>query len=169
MATAHQIRDLIAQTKTGSVRPRLPREVRDEVCRDAARRIELERRDITLHRSYDHWIQGRTPERAKPTWCVIRDILGWVDQEREVGDEERRNPMKLRPPSLSTRFECTTPYRNRTGWACWLLLLALATGCARLEAVNQPLAHVLAGGSLHHLGEDEAARDRVVGEGSARA
>ena len=40
MATAHQIRDLISQTKTGSVRPRLPREVRDEVCRYAARRRE---------------------------------------------------------------------------------------------------------------------------------
>ena len=38
MATAHQIRDLIAQTKTGGVRPRLPRKVRDEVCRYAARR-----------------------------------------------------------------------------------------------------------------------------------
>jgi hypothetical protein len=38
MATAHQIRDLIAPTKTGSVRPRLPREVRDEVCHYAARR-----------------------------------------------------------------------------------------------------------------------------------
>ena len=40
MATAHQIRDLIAQSRTGSVRPRLPREVRDEVCRYAARRRE---------------------------------------------------------------------------------------------------------------------------------
>ena len=38
MATAHQIRDLIAQTKSSGVRPRLPREVRDEVCRYAARR-----------------------------------------------------------------------------------------------------------------------------------
>ena len=38
MATAHQIRDLIAQTKTSAVRPRLPRQVRDEVCRYAARR-----------------------------------------------------------------------------------------------------------------------------------
>ena len=35
MATAHQIRDLIAQTKTGTVRPRVPREVREEVCRYA--------------------------------------------------------------------------------------------------------------------------------------
>ena len=38
MASAHQIRDLIAQTKTGSVRTRLPREVRDEVCRYAVHR-----------------------------------------------------------------------------------------------------------------------------------
>ncbi len=38
MATAHQIRDLIAQTTTGAVRPRVPREVRDEVCRYAGRR-----------------------------------------------------------------------------------------------------------------------------------
>ena len=38
MATAHQIRDLIAQTTTGTVRPRVPREVRDEVCRYAGRR-----------------------------------------------------------------------------------------------------------------------------------
>ncbi len=35
MATAHQIRDLIAQTTTGTARPRVPREVRDEVCRYA--------------------------------------------------------------------------------------------------------------------------------------
>ena len=38
MASAHQIRDLITQTTTGSVRPRVPREVRDEVCRYAVRR-----------------------------------------------------------------------------------------------------------------------------------
>jgi len=40
MASAHQIRDLISKTTTGSVRPRVPREVRDEVCRYAARRRE---------------------------------------------------------------------------------------------------------------------------------
>ncbi len=38
MATAHQIRDLITQTTTGTARPRVPREVRDEVCRYAVRR-----------------------------------------------------------------------------------------------------------------------------------
>ncbi len=40
MATAHQIRDLITETTTGIVRPRVPREVREEVCRYAARRRE---------------------------------------------------------------------------------------------------------------------------------
>ena len=38
MATGHQIRDLITQTPSGTVRSRVPREVRDEVCRYAARR-----------------------------------------------------------------------------------------------------------------------------------
>ena len=40
MATAHKIRDLIAQTTTGTARHHVPREVRDEVCRYAARRRE---------------------------------------------------------------------------------------------------------------------------------
>ncbi len=40
MATAHQIRELITETTTGTVRPRVPREVREEVCRYAARRRE---------------------------------------------------------------------------------------------------------------------------------
>jgi len=40
MATAHQIRDLITETTTGNLRPRVPREVREEVCRYAARRRE---------------------------------------------------------------------------------------------------------------------------------
>ena len=40
MATAHQIRELITETTTGTLRPRVPREVREEVCRYAARRRE---------------------------------------------------------------------------------------------------------------------------------
>jgi hypothetical protein len=40
MATAHPIRHLITETTTGTVRPRVPREVRDEVCRYATRRRE---------------------------------------------------------------------------------------------------------------------------------
>ena len=38
MATAQQIRDLITQTTSGSVRLGVPREVSDEVCRYAAGR-----------------------------------------------------------------------------------------------------------------------------------
>jgi hypothetical protein len=38
MATAQQIRDLIAQTTSGVLRLRIPCEVRDEVCRYAIRR-----------------------------------------------------------------------------------------------------------------------------------
>jgi hypothetical protein len=38
MATARQIRDLIEQTTSGTARLRVPREVRDEVCRYAVRR-----------------------------------------------------------------------------------------------------------------------------------
>jgi hypothetical protein len=40
MATAHQIRDLITETTTGTVRPRVPREVREEVCHYATHRRE---------------------------------------------------------------------------------------------------------------------------------
>jgi hypothetical protein len=36
MATAHQIRDLITETTTGTVRPRVPREVRDAISRFVA-------------------------------------------------------------------------------------------------------------------------------------
>jgi hypothetical protein len=38
MATAHQMRDLTTQTTTGTVHPRVPREVRDGVCRYTVRR-----------------------------------------------------------------------------------------------------------------------------------
>jgi len=52
MATAHQIRYLIAQTKTGRVRPRLPREVRDEVIyRFNRRRRETELFGFVLNRA----------------------------------------------------------------------------------------------------------------------
>jgi hypothetical protein len=38
MATAQQIRDLISQTTSGTLRLRVPREVRDEACRYVAGR-----------------------------------------------------------------------------------------------------------------------------------
>ena len=42
MATAQQIRDLIEQTTSGTARLRVPREVRDEVCRYAVRSAVLQ-------------------------------------------------------------------------------------------------------------------------------
>jgi len=41
--------------------------------------IDLRQRDNTLTRLYDHWILGKTDDSAIPRWCVIRDVLGWVD------------------------------------------------------------------------------------------
>ena len=41
--------------------------------------IDLKRRDRTLDRLYDYWILGRAADRAEPRWCVIRDVLGWVE------------------------------------------------------------------------------------------
>ncbi len=43
MATAHQIRDLITQTTTGTARPRVPREVRDEVTNRVYLFLSLEK------------------------------------------------------------------------------------------------------------------------------
>ena len=43
MGAPNQIRELTIEITTGSVRPRAPREVREEVCRYAARRRQGER------------------------------------------------------------------------------------------------------------------------------
>jgi Na+/H+-dicarboxylate symporter/ABC-type amino acid transport substrate-binding protein len=41
--------------------------------------IEMKRRDGTLTTLYDHWILGKTAEKAAPRWSVVRDVLHWVD------------------------------------------------------------------------------------------
>ncbi len=41
--------------------------------------IELQKKDGTLKRLYDHWILGLTAVEIKPRWSVIRDVLHWVD------------------------------------------------------------------------------------------
>ncbi|MBW2361853.1 MAG: hypothetical protein JRG84_13170 [Deltaproteobacteria bacterium] len=46
MATAHQIRELIIETTAGSVRPRIPCDVRDEIFRYASAGV-METRCIT--------------------------------------------------------------------------------------------------------------------------
>ena len=82
MATAHQIRDLIAQTKTGSVRPRLPREVRDEVCRYAARRRE----------------QGAPwAVVARETGLDVRKLQRWQSRARRVSAAPVLRPVEVLP------------------------------------------------------------------------
>lgn len=69
MATAHQIRDLIAQTKTGTVRPRVPREVREEVCRYAARRRQED---------------AAWPVIARETGLDVRKLQQWNARARRA-------------------------------------------------------------------------------------
>ena len=82
MTTAHQIRDLIAQTKSGSVRPRLPREVRDEVCRYAARR----------RREGAPWAVI-----ARETGLDIRNLQRWSSRVRASAPVPVLRPVEVMP------------------------------------------------------------------------
>ncbi|HBE69460.1 MAG TPA: hypothetical protein DDW52_15050 [Planctomycetaceae bacterium] len=39
----------------------------------------LKRAEGTYQQLYDHWILGEDNQEKSPRWCVIRDVLGWVD------------------------------------------------------------------------------------------
>jgi Na+/H+-dicarboxylate symporter len=41
--------------------------------------LDLRERDGTTREYYDHWILGKTPRQAQRRWCVMRDVLHWVD------------------------------------------------------------------------------------------
>lgn len=41
--------------------------------------IELKRGRPTYNTLYNHWIYGKDPTHNRPRWCVIRDVLHWVD------------------------------------------------------------------------------------------
>ncbi len=41
--------------------------------------IDLKRTDNTLRKLSDYWILGKSNLPTKPRWCVIRDVLHWVD------------------------------------------------------------------------------------------
>ncbi len=67
MATAHKIRDLIAQTTTGTARHHVPREVRDEVCRYAGRRRSEGAAWAVIARETDLGVpEAPTMERTSP-------------------------------------------------------------------------------------------------------
>jgi Na+/H+-dicarboxylate symporter/ABC-type amino acid transport substrate-binding protein len=41
--------------------------------------IELKKEDGTMNELFDRWILGQQARSGKPRWCVIRDVLGWVE------------------------------------------------------------------------------------------
>ena len=41
--------------------------------------ISLRKKDGTMQRFYNHWILGQIEKPAEPRWCVIRNVLHWVE------------------------------------------------------------------------------------------
>jgi len=41
--------------------------------------IDLRERDGTIGILYDHWILGKNAESRGPRWCVLRDVLHWIE------------------------------------------------------------------------------------------
>jgi hypothetical protein len=82
MATAHQIRELITETTTGTVRPRVPREVRDEVCRYAARR----------RREGAAWAVI-----ARETGLDVRKLQRWNGRARRLAPVPVLRPVEVMP------------------------------------------------------------------------
>ena len=44
-----------------------------------SRWIAMKRHGLEYQRLYDHWILGQDPEAEEPRWCILRDVLHWVD------------------------------------------------------------------------------------------
>lgn len=41
--------------------------------------LALKRANGTYQELYDYWILGQDSESAVPRWCVLRDVLGWIE------------------------------------------------------------------------------------------
>ncbi len=82
MATAHQIRDLITQTTSGTLRHRLPREVRDEVCRYAVRR----------RKAGAAWARI-----ARETGLDVRKLQRWNTRARRTASVPVLRPVEVLP------------------------------------------------------------------------
>ena len=41
--------------------------------------LTLKRADGTYDQLYEYWILGVEPESHRPRWCILRDVLGWID------------------------------------------------------------------------------------------
>ena len=75
---AGRLRDSLAKLKNGW--NRLPIGPRDDQMRDFLEHwLDLRKKDGTMQEFYDHWILGKTPIATRRRWCVIRDVLEWVD------------------------------------------------------------------------------------------
>jgi ABC-type amino acid transport substrate-binding protein len=41
--------------------------------------LALKRRDGTVDQLYDYWILGKSTTDQPPRWCILRDVLHWID------------------------------------------------------------------------------------------
>ncbi len=41
--------------------------------------LTLRRSDGVYQQLYDYWILGEDNQKPKPRWCILRNVLGWVD------------------------------------------------------------------------------------------
>ena len=95
MATVHQIRDLIAQTTTGTARARVPREVRDEVCRYAVRR----------RKAGAAWSLV-----ARETGLDVRKLQRWNTRARRTSSVPVLRPVEVLPaPEPATALTVVAP------------------------------------------------------------
>jgi hypothetical protein len=41
--------------------------------------LKLKMRNGAIKQLYDYWILGQEAEASSPRWCILRDVLHWVD------------------------------------------------------------------------------------------
>lgn len=51
----------------------------DEFTNFLSQWVALKLANGDFQRLYDHWILGRDPDDAHPRWCILRDVLHWIE------------------------------------------------------------------------------------------
>jgi hypothetical protein len=41
--------------------------------------LKIEKWNGVTDRNYDYWVLGKVPGIRKPRWCILRDVLHWID------------------------------------------------------------------------------------------
>ncbi len=41
--------------------------------------LKLRRRDGSIQQLYDYWILGQDDRDPAPRWCIVRDVLRWIE------------------------------------------------------------------------------------------